>query len=264
MDNLAIDSTEVQSSPVQGDPDVSDQLLHTLLGTVAEPDKGEPDSDGEPDGKPAKPTLNDLATKSGLSLDDLYKVTVGLPDEQGTATLQEIKNDATAFRKGQAQSAALVDEQTEFANEKLRVMQELQAVVATIPAEHQSDALKQQYSAYRRQHQVAQERILLEAIPSWQDQAVKAKDAAAMVALTQEYGLPAAALDQLTEAGWLKLVFDYTQLRQRIAGIKGKQKPAKARGAKSASGQPTAAADSVKAALAKGDKLGAMAALLQG
>jgi len=237
-----------------------DDLLAELVGKPVVKAEAEP-QDGSP---PATPNLNDQWTAAGGVLDDLYKGTVDLSGDMGTATIQELKDDATAYRKGQAQLAEFTDEKTEFANEKLRNMQELQAVVAAIPKEHISEQLKQQLGAYQAAHQEQQERILLQAIPSWADQAVKAKDAQTMVALAAQYGLPAAALDAMTEAGWLKLVYDYAQLKQRIAGIKDKRKEPKAKGSTVTASVSTTQADGVKAALNSGDQLGAIAKLLGG
>ena len=244
--------------------DIPDELLETLLGKAASPDSGESESEGSPAGKPEQPTFNALATQHGADPDALYKATLSLPDDLGTASIEQLKDEAVKFRKGKAQNTAFDDERTEFANTKLRAMQELQAMVVSVPKEHQSEQLRQQYDAYIGEQQGQQEQILLATLPQWSDQAVKAQDHADMRALTAQYGLPSEFIDTPMMAGVKKLIHDYTQLKMRIEGIKGKRKQPKNKGAGAVPHHDAGSADRVKAAVAKGDKIGAIAQLLQG
>ena len=69
-----------------------DDLLAELVGKPVVKAEAEP-QDGSP---PATPNLNDQWTAAGGALDDLYKGTVDLSGDMGTATIQELKDDATA------------------------------------------------------------------------------------------------------------------------------------------------------------------------
>jgi len=264
VDNQTTEATPQQGISLPGVADTtgvefSDDLLADLVGKPAPTEPA--DQDGSP---PVTPTLNDQWTARGGDLEDLYKGTVDLSGDMGTATIQELKDDATAYRKGQAQRVELTDEQAEFGNEKLRHMQELQAIVAAIPTEHVSEELKAAGAAFVERQQEQQDRILLAAVPRWGDQAVKATDRTAMRALTAEYGLPGQFIDMPMMAGVTKLIHDFTQLRLRIDGIKGKQKSPTSKGSKATASVTSTQADGVNSAINAGDKLGAIAKLLGG
>lgn len=244
--------------------DISNETLASLLGKAAPPESGQSENGEEQAGKPVEPTFNALAQQHGVDPDALYKATVTLPDELGTATIEQLKDDAAKFRKGKAQSTAFDEERTDFANVKLRAMQELQAMVVSVPQEHQSPELKQAYDAYIAQQQGQQDQILQAALPAWSDQAVKAKDHDDMRALTAQYGLPSEFIDSPMMAGVKKMIHDYTQLKLRIDGIKGKHKQPRSKGSGSVPHHDAGSADRVKAAVAKGDKIGAIAQLLTG
>ena len=270
MDNQETEGAEVPTGLTTPDGDETDRAIDALLGIAAVPASG--DSDGEP----AKPgtapaaTLNAIATQAGLDPEALYKATIALPDEQGTATLEDLKNQATKYRKSEAQRTALADERTEFANQKLQALAELQTLVASIPQEHVSEDLRMQATAYQQQYNGQQDGLLLQVIPEWADPAVKAKDREDMASLLlTSYGVPANLLDLPLPAGLKKLVFDYTKLRQRIEGIKSKQSARAAKATKGTKPQATAQQDrlnginaSVKAGTTS--KIDAIAQLLQG
>ena len=245
--------------------DIPDALLETLLGKAAPAATAGTDEGGEPAGKPAEPTFNAIAQQNGTDPDALYKATMQLPDDLGTVSVEQAKDESAKYRRGKAQSSAFDEERTSFANEKLRAMQEFSAIVAAIPKEHVSQELKQQYDAYISQAQHQQDQILLSAVPGWSDTAVKAKDHADMQAfISASYGAPSEFINTPMAAWLKKLILDYTQLRQRIDGIKGKRKEPKGKGSGSVPHHDAGSADKVKALASKGDKIGAIAQLLQG
>jgi len=249
----------------QAGADIPDPLLEALLGKAAPAPEAGTDEESEPAGKQAEPTFNAIALQQGLDPDALYKGTIQLPDDLGTASIEQLKDDAVKFRKGKAQNSAFDEERTSFANEKLRASQELMGIVASIPKEHVSEQLKQQYDAYISQAQHQQDQILLATMPSWADTAVKAKDHADMQAfISASYGAPTEFINTPMAAWLKKLILDYTQLRQRIDGIKGKRKEPKGKGSGSVPHHDASSADKVKSQVASGDRIGAIATLLQG
>lgn len=246
-----------------------DDLLAALQGTVAPPESGDSDSEATAEGTPsAAPSLNDLAKSRGLDLDDLYKATVSLPDEQGAVTLQELKNGAAKFLKSESATQTLDTDRTEFANQKLRYMSELQQAIAALPAELLKDETKlAPVAEFIQSQQAQQDRLLLEVIPDWQDTAVKARDSDGITAfLGAEYGAPAEAWAQPAPAWARKLVYDHWQLHQRMKDIATKRKAPK--GAKTGNNASAAVQDRQSRAVASarqgGDKLSAIVDLLQG
>jgi len=271
VENELTEGTEVPTGLTTPDGDETDRVLEVLLGTAAAPVKGDSDGEQAPQGKAEEATLNALARASGQDLEAFFKTaTIGLPNEQGTVTLQEAKNDAASWRKSEAQRTAFADERTEFANQKLQALQELQTLVASIPQEHISQDLKQQATAYQQQYNGQQDNLLLQVISEWSDPAVKARDLQDMTSLlTTSYGVPGALLDMPLPAGLKKLIFDYTKLRQRIEGIKGKQSSRSAKATKATNPQATSQQDrlnGINASVKSGkiDKIDAIAQLLQG
>jgi len=257
---------ELPTSDTGPGTEFPDELLHELLGTTAG-QSATSDSEDAPEGTPDKqPTLNALAESKGLNLDDLYKATIALPDEQGSVTLEELKNQATKFRKGTASSEKLTQDETEFANTKLRYMSELQQAVAALPQDVLQDEGKiRPVAEFIQSQQAQQDRLLLEVIPGWHDEAVKAKDNDGIKEfIASEYGAPSAAWDQPAPAWARKLVYDHWQISQRMKEISTKRKKAKA--AKSGANVPTAATDRKRGAAARsnasGDQIDAIAQLL--
>lgn len=256
---LAAEAATNQGTSEGGIPD---SVLEALAGTPKPPDSG--DADGQQTAGTPPATLNDLAQANGLDLDALYSATVSLPDEQGTATLEELKNQATAFRKSEAERAQLSQDQTDFANRKLTALQELNSLLNAIPADKVDEDLRQAIGQQRQAFREQQDRLILEVIPDWSDNAKKAADREGMAAMMAEYGLPAGALDQIIDAGAQKMVYDYWKLKTRLAAIMGKRGSQGTTATKRTPVASTAATDRANATAKAGDSIGAIAQLIGG
>ena len=255
---METDDTVEGSAPNPDAPggDVPDSIIELLQGTV-EPESGNSESEGDPQGTEADPELTKLP-------DDMYKAVVSLPDELGTATVEELKDAYTASRKHEGQASALAEEQERFANDKLRYMQAIKALESKLPenATEVLEAANQAKAVYDQEQQALLEQV----IPGWKDPEVKRRDAEQILELGKTYGPTTVnALAQIGDAGLMKLVYDYTKLRGRISDIQSKRRETKPKTQKSKPTVSTDAADRKRTAQAlaeRGDKLGAVAALL--
>ena len=266
-------STEGPGGPdslVAPGSDIPDEIINDLLGIAADPEKGQSDEGDEPAGTSDEATFNALAKQHGLDPEALYKATVKLPDELGTASVEQLKDEAAAYRKGEAQRTAFADERTTFANQKLQAMQELQALIGAIPESQRSQQLIEQATAFQKRYIEQQDGLLLQVIPTWADPAVKTRDRQMMASLlTKSYGVPDALLDLPLPAGLKKMIFDYAELRQRMEGIKSRQSARTSKATKSTKPQSTAQQDrfnGLKSSVDSGkqSKIDAIAQLLQG
>jgi len=269
MRNVATRSgEELPTSDTGPGTEFPDELLDQLIGGTQSAQSSTSDSETAPEGTSEKPqTLNALAKSKGLDLDDLYNATIALPDEQGEMTLSELKNQAAKFKQGGTQRESLVQDETEFANAKLRYMSELQQAVAALPAEVLQDEEKlAPVAQFIQTQQAQQDRLLLGVIPGWQDEAVKARDNDGIKEfIAGEYGAPPASWDQPAPAWIRKLVYDHWQLNERMKAISQKRKTSKA--AKSGANAASAATDRKRGAVARanatGEQLDAIVQLIQ-
>ena len=252
------DNTAEGSAPNPNQPggEVEDSIIELLQGTV-EPESGNSESEGEPQGTEAQPDLTKLP-------DDMYKAVVSLPDELGTATVEELKDAYTASRKHEGQASALAEEQERFANDKLRYMQAIKALESKLPenATEILEAANQAKAVYDQEQQALLEQV----IPGWKDPEIKRRDAEQILELGKTYGPTTVnALAQIGDAGLMKLVYDYTKLRGRISDIQSKRRETKPKTQKSKPSASTDAADRnqrIRGMAAKGDTVGAIAELL--
>lgn len=247
------------SQAVPAGAEIPDEILSKLVGKPAgkQPETDNAATDAE-SSEPPK-SLNDLADAAG-GPDELYKMVVSLSEEMGTATVEELKADATAYRKGQRQQEKFETSQTDFSNQKLRYMTELQQAVAAIPPDQWTEERRIQVGAFIRQQQDRQDAILVESVPGWDDRVTRERDEKSIRDyLSTSYGAPTEAYDQPAPAWAKKLIYDHWKLNQRMSNLATKRrKPPKSSG--QGANVDTAAKDRI--AGAKGSKLDSIVALL--
>ena len=256
--SLTHNAGEPADSLVAQGEEFPDELLQELLGGTPEGQSATSDGEGEPQGIADDLTLNALADAAG-GADKLYKLTVSLPDEQGTASIEELKADATAYRKGQARETELQTERTDFSNQKLKYAQELQQVVTAIGPEALSDERMAPVRQFFAQQQQTEDRILAASVPDWEE---RVPEIGAF--LSSEYGAPQGALEMPAPAWARKALYDWHQFNQRLQAVAEKRKPSKAQATKR--NPVTSRTDRISSAIAKakagGDPIDAIAALL--
>lgn len=245
----AIASEELPGADLSSGTNLPDDLLLKLVGT---PDGQSTTSESEPEpsGTEDQPSLNNLAEAAGGS-DKLFQLTVALGDEEGTATIEQLKDDALAYRRGTRQQEGFEQERTSFANEKLRHMQQLQYAVTALGTDVSEEQLQPLRQMVERNQQV-EDQILTTAVPGYE------QDRPELSAfLSSEYGAPTEALSQPAPAWVRKALHDWWSMTQRIKTVAEQRKPSKA--AKTTRNPDTARSDTVhKARVSAGsDPIGA-------
>jgi hypothetical protein len=229
-----------EPTPASESGDIPDAVLEALQGTVAA-QSGDSDSEPAAEGDEVETvSLNTLAEAAG-GPEQLYNMTLSLGDELGSATVEQIKDEAVAYRKGQAQRSQFESSQTEFANEKLRYQQELQQVVAALGPDAISDQKLAPVREFFHRQQAAEDQMLANVVPDWDS----SKDAIGNY-LASEYGAPTGVLELPAPAWVRKLIYDHHKLNERIKAVAERRKAPKAQ--KSAPAN-VAATDNAKAAV---------------
>lgn len=219
----ALADQELPGADVRPGTEFPDDLLESLLGGTpdgqsATSDDSEPDSPGTDE----KPSLNTLADAAG-GPDKLYKMTVSLGDEEGTATVEQLKDEALAARRHVKQRETFDAERTEFSNQKLKYMQELQYAAQALGPEALKDEKLAPVREFFANQQATEDRILKSTVTDWDD---RKPDLGKF--LSAEYGAPEGVLDQPAPAWVRKALYDQWQLHERMKGIATKRKAAKA------------------------------------
>jgi len=259
--SLLAEAEESADSTSRPEGGLSDDELRDLLGGTPEPESGHSDSEPEGERKPPKrASLNTLAEAAG-GPEALYNLTVSLPDSQGNATIEELKADATAYRKGNSLADQLQTDRTEFSNEKLRYVQQLKTAVSSLGPEALTDAKLAPVREFFNQQQQQEDSLLAMSVPDWDK---RMPDIAEF--MTSEYGAPEGALEQPAPAWVKKALYDWHAFNKRLKKVSEKRKPP-APAVKTARSPDTARTDQISSAIARakrgGDPIDAIALLLQ-
>jgi hypothetical protein len=166
--------------------------------------------DGAPEGerKPAPKTLDEVAERLGLKVEELYELELKTGGEGRAFKLGELKDAAAAESDLDARTLIFEQDSVERENALLREREELNYVLSQLPQTSALQKLRERATAETKKRAAAQEARILETIPEWKDKAARDKDLDGMNEFVQEYGYGPADVDRIKDHRLLKLVRD--------------------------------------------------------
>lgn len=199
---------EAAPQPSQ-DPDDIGADIERLFGdqTQAPPETG-----GDSEGL----VLKDVAEKVGVSLEDLYKVRIPMPDEGDALTLAEIKDLATEHRRTAVERVEWETNRAEQTNAIANAVQELQQLAAMIPAEMRTPEMLRHAETRNAALKEMEAGRLLQRIPEFKDPARYTAAMEQMVPLVERYGFKPEELRSVLDHRLIAMVHDYARFDARI------------------------------------------------
>ena len=143
-------------------------------------------------------SLNDLAELLEVENKDLYQVKIPMADGE-ELTLGEIKDLAASSKDLDVRSVKFEAERIAASNKIQKDHSELMSMASMLPKEALNPKLIEKWRGLRDDHIAEEEGRLLEVMPSWKDENVKASEVSAINEHLKEYGLGENLLDQLTD-----------------------------------------------------------------
>lgn len=123
-----------------------------------------------PETAPAgKLDLAAVAERLGISIEDLYGVEVGMPDDGQAVTLTELKDLATAHKRSQAERLEWETTHAAQRNQIATATAELQTLLGMIPAEMRSPEMIRQAQSKLEVTRAMEQQKLLARVPEWRD-----------------------------------------------------------------------------------------------
>lgn len=199
-------SDEEGSRDDAGQPDDVGEIQTDDLGFKPPADSGDTDKSA---------ALNDLAEKAGVSIEEIYKIEIGMPGDSSPVTLGSLKDSYQTVVEQQEKSDAFEAHRTAFENDMIRTRAELQTAVALL-----GDALPPAFVAHVRQttaERIDRERAtLLSVKPEWADDATFNNARAQIVTAVEEYGVTRAEVYNQNDSRLIKIMWDFSQMKKRI------------------------------------------------
>ncbi len=156
-----------------------------------------------------------LAEKLGVSVEEIYGMKFPYGEDGDAITLGELKDAGIRARTIDQEAETLSDERNSFINEQMKSRSELQNIVSMLPDGIPPELI--QAANYQHQQAVQRERIsLLEAIPDWQDIAIETTAREAIAANLKQYGFQDIEISNMLDHRLVKLIHDFTRMRQKI------------------------------------------------
>lgn len=186
-------------------------------GDDSQDDDSEARAETRKSGKPKN--LEDAAKRLGIEVADLYALEIPLSDiddQKRAVKLGELKDAFDKRDRLEVDQLAWEETKAEKEREFLRSAQELQELVAMLPKSAISKDLITAVQAKRQALVTREEKRTLDAIPSWKDDDVQARDREAMSGHLSQYGFPANYLDSLVDHRTLVYVRENMQRQRRI------------------------------------------------
>lgn len=197
-----------------------------LRNELTPPEKA-PTAEGESPQQSAPKTLEALAEKLGVKVEDLYAITFPAAGNGESHSLGELKDMLAEQSDFSARSLEFEEKRVQSENELLRAKQDLQAIVGLLPKDAIKPALLERVRAEHERYREVEGKRTLEAIPSWADEEARAKDRAGMAKHLSAYGYAEQHLDALVDHRMLKYVRDNWQREERVNAALGKVKQVK-------------------------------------
>lgn len=231
----------------------------------------EPDEDqAKPKPKKGGKTLTDFAAEHEFDAKELFGLMVGF-EEGGPepVTIGELKDHFKAGRDLDAERDEFEDWRVGSQNEILQARSELEFTVQELAREVPPEAMARATVRARDALAAQVERSkaqLTEWFPEWRDAQVKIRDREAFTKLMATYGFTASEVGGVLDARLIKFGMDAMRLMDRYKRLREGERERKPSVAPPARQKPKAAnaTDRSKAAAERGDKIGAVAALLGG
>ena len=195
-----------QSRDDAGQPDDVGEIRTDDLGLKPPADSGDTEKSA---------ALNDLAEKAGVSIEDIYKIEIGMPGDSSPVSLGTLKDSYQTVVEQQEKSDAFEAHRTAFENDMIKTRAEMQTAVALL-----GDSLPPAFIAHVRQttaERVDRERATLLAVkPEWSDDQKFHAAREEIIGAVDEYGVTRAEVESQWDHRLIKLLWDFAQMKKRI------------------------------------------------
>jgi hypothetical protein len=215
-----------QQAPTGEQTEGADEVLAKELLAPTKPEKAAA-AEGESPENTAPKTLNDLAEKLGVKVEDLFAITFPAAGNGESHTLGELKDMLAKQSDFTARSLEFEETRVQSENELLRAKQDLQAIVGLLPKDAIKPALLERVRVEHERYREVEGQRVLSAIPSWKDEQARATDRAGMAKHLSAYGYGEQHLDAIVDHRMLKYIRDNWQREARVTAALAKTKEVK-------------------------------------
>ena len=187
-----------------------------------EADETDPEADQEQDQEQDQETepvetldAKSLAEKLDVTVEEIYSMKFPYGENGDAITLGELKDAGIRARTIDEEVETLADQRNSFTNDQMKSRSELQNIVSMLPDGIPPELV--QAANFQRQQAVQRERVsLLETLPDWQDSAVEEIARGAISDNLKQYGFQQIEIDNMLDHRLVKLMHDFTRMRQKI------------------------------------------------
>lgn len=167
------------------------------------------------DAEQAPTTVKELAEKLGVRPAELYNMLKIDTGDGESMTLSEMKDRAKDLKQSDKLLADSAEKQLSAENEILRRNRELQLVAQKI-GRNPTEAERAEATATFNQYAKEQKAMTLDVIGDWADPAVQRVELKLIGETLTEYGFRPSEIEAILDHRQVKLLRDYTKLRQRL------------------------------------------------
>ena len=154
-----------------------------------------------------------LAEKLDMSIEDIYAIKFNT-GEGDPLTLGELKDAGTRVRTLVEDTEQLDAARVNHTNDTMRARAEIQQIVSLLP-EIPDELIRLAQHQYQQVSE--RERVnLVKAIPAFRDPSVEAERKAGMLDTVSQYGFNEVELNHMIDHRLVKLIDDFTRLRQKL------------------------------------------------
>ena len=182
---------------------------------------------------PAIGSIQELAERAGISVEELYKLNVPLADGRGVMPLGALKDNVIEGQRVEQMRETFDSQRTEFENEMIRARQELNEIVNLLPE------LPPGLIAQAKQKHIAQQdkerAALLEVKPDWADPATFQRAQDDIFEVVSEYGYSRADMNLVLDHRLTKMIHDFSVLKKRVAKANARMKEVRDQGGRKGS-----------------------------
>lgn len=174
-------------------------------------------SDNPGDDTPAAPKkFNDLAERTGLDLDTLYKLELHTAEDGTPVTIETLKDRYTADTGLTVREMEFEERKTREEGAILQAQEQLRELMAALPERAIKPEVLQKLRDNHEAKIAVERQRTLEIIPEWQDEARRTADIEGMAAHLERYGYPPTHLGQIADHRQLRYIRDNWQRELRI------------------------------------------------
>ena len=165
--------------------------------------------------EPVTPNFSALAEQLGVEVKDLYATEVPLAFGLEPMTIGQMKDQFQDLKTVQGKQDKYETERVTFENDMMRTRQVMAAMFDKIPPEIAQAARAEAESDYR--DTLSRERsALIESIPEFSDPVKYQTSIKGMTGLVKEYGFSAHELGNVIDHRLVKMIKDYSELKNRV------------------------------------------------